>query len=134
MTRPPRWRRSGPSSSRGRDERGGASVLMAGIMGVVVTLGAAATLVAGYLVAHHQARSAADLAALSGAVAYADGRDACDQARRTARQNGVRMVRCDRVGDDIDFVVTVLTAVEVRSRVPGLPRRVDAEAHAGQVE
>ena len=45
-------------------------------------------MVAGYLVSHHQARSAADLAALSGAAAYARGEDACDQARRTARQNG----------------------------------------------
>lgn len=107
---------------------------MVGIMSVVVTLAAAATLVAGYLVAHHSARSAADLAALSGAAAYAGGQDACDQARRTARQNGARVVRCDRVGDEIDFVVTVRTVVEVRSRVPGLPRRVEAEAHAGEVE
>ena len=132
MTGPARSRQSGPP--RSRDERGGASVLMAGIMGVVVTLAAAATLVAGYLVAHHQARSAADLAALSGAVAYAGGHDACDQARRTARQNGARVTRCDRVGDAVDFVVTVRTVVEVSSRVPGLPRRVEAEAHAGQVE
>ena len=78
--------------------------------------------------------SAADLAALSGAAAYAAGRDACDQARRTALQNSARVVRCDRVGDEVDFVVTVRTVVEVRSRVPGLPRRVEAEANAGRVE
>lgn len=107
---------------------------MAGIMGVVVTLASVAMLVAGYLVAHHSARAAADLAALSGAAAYAGGADACDQARRTARQNGARVIRCERVGDEVDFVVTVRTAVEVRSRVPGLPRRVEAQAHAGQLE
>ena len=117
----------------GRDERGSGTVLMAAIMAVVVTLGAAATVVAGYLVSHHQARAAADLAALSGAAAYAEGEDACDQARRAARQNGAMATRCDRVGDEVDFVVTVRVVVEVRVRSPGLPRQVEAEAHAGRV-
>jgi secretion/DNA translocation related TadE-like protein len=114
-------------------ERGSATVLMAAIMGVVVTLGAAAMVVAGYLVAHHQARSAADLAALSGAAAYTSGADACDQARRISRQNRAKLTSCTRVGDEIDFVVTVRTTVSVRTVLPGLPRSVDAEAHAGQV-
>ena len=115
------------------EERGSASVLMAAIMGVVVALGGAAMLIAGYLVAHHRARAAADLAALSGAVARARGDDACDRARRIAPQNGARVTSCTRVGDDIDFVVTVRTAVPVRSRLPGLPPTVEAEAHAGRV-
>ena len=115
-------------------ERGSATVLMAAIMGVVVTLGAAAMVIAGYLVGHHRARSAADLAALSGAVAHARGEDACDQARRIAPQNGAKVTSCARVGDDIDFVITVRTTVPVRSRLPGLPRRVEAEAHAGRLD
>jgi secretion/DNA translocation related TadE-like protein len=106
---------------------------MSAIMGVVVALGAAAMVVAGYLVGHHRARAAADLAALSGAVAHAGGENACDQARRIAPQNGARVINCTQVGDDIDFVVTVRTAVPVRSRLPGLPRTVEAEAHAGRV-
>jgi secretion/DNA translocation related TadE-like protein len=114
-------------------EHGSATVLMAAIMGVVVTLGAAAMVIAGYLVGHHRARSAADLAALSGAVAHSRGEDACDGARRIARQNGARVTGCTRVGDEVDFVVTVRTAVPVRSRLPGLPRAVEAEAHAGRV-
>lgn len=116
-----------------RDQRGSASVLMMAVMGVVVTLAAAAILIAGYLVAHHRARSAADLAALSGAAAYARGAEACDQAKATARQNGARVTRCDRVGDEVDHVVTVRVVVEVATRWPGLPRRVEAEAHAGRV-
>ena len=116
-----------------RDQRGSGTVLMAGVMAVVVTLGGTATVVAGYLVSHHQARSAADLAALSGAAAYARGEDACDQARRTARQNGASTERCNRVGDEVDFVVTVRVVVEVRVRSPGLPRQVEAVAHAGRV-
>lgn len=114
-------------------ERGSATVLMAAIMGVVVTLGAAAMVVAGYLVAHHQARSAADLAALSGAAAYSRGADACNHARRVSRQNGAELTSCTRVGDEVDFVVTARTTVPVRIGLPGLPRNVEAEAHAGRV-
>jgi secretion/DNA translocation related TadE-like protein len=106
---------------------------MAAIMGVVVALCAAAMVIAGYLVGHHRARAAADLAALSGAVAHVRGEDACEQARRIAPQNGARVTGCTRVGDNVDFVVTVRTAVPVGSRLPGLPRTVEAEAHAGRV-
>ena len=120
--------------SRGRpDQRGSGTVLMAAIMSVVIALGATATVVAGYLASHHQARSAADLAALSGAAAYAQGGDACAEARRTARRNSARVSRCDQVGDPTDFVVTVRVVVEIRVRSPGLPPRVEAEAHAGRV-
>ena len=114
-------------------ERGSATVLMAAVMGVVVTLGAAAMVIAGYLVGHHRARSAADLAALSGAAAHARGDDACDHARRIAPQNRAEVAACTRVGDDIDFVITVRTTVPVRSRLPGLPRSVEGEAHAGRL-
>jgi secretion/DNA translocation related TadE-like protein len=103
------------------------------LWGVVATLGVVAMVIAGYLVGHHQARSAADLAALSGAAAYSRGEDACDQARRVARQNGAKVVNCTQVGDEIDFVVTVRTAVPIHTRLPGLPRIVEAEAHAGRV-
>ena len=122
-----------PAGAGARGERGSGTVLMGAIMSVVVALAATATVVAGYLVSHHRARSAADLAALSGAAAYARGDDPCDQARRTARRNGARVTRCEQVGDPVDFVVTVRVVVEVRLRSPGLPRRVDGEAHAGRV-
>ena len=121
------------SSAARRGDRGSGTVLMAAVMAVVVTLGAAATVVAGYLASHHRARSAADLAALSGAAAYAGGEDACAEARRTARRNGAQVTRCDQVGDPVDFVVTVRVVVEVRVRSPGLPRKVEAEAHAGRL-
>jgi secretion/DNA translocation related TadE-like protein len=114
-------------------EQGSATVLMAAVMGVVVTLSAVAMVIAGYLAGHHRARAAADLSALSGAAAHLNGEDACDQARRIARQNGAKVTGCAQVGDDIDFVVTVRTAVPVRSTLPGLPPSVEAEAHAGRV-
>jgi secretion/DNA translocation related TadE-like protein len=116
-----------------RSELGSASVLMAGIIGVVVALSSAVLIIAGYAVGYHRARAAADLSALSGAAAYQEGRDACAQATQTSRQNGTRVEHCDVIGDDIDFVVTVRVAVLTRTRIPHLPRTVKAEAHAGPV-
>jgi len=106
---------------------------MAGVLGVVLVLSGAAMVVAGYAISAHRARSAADLAAVSGAAAAALGEDGCHQAGRTAARNGARVLSCDRVGDQIDFVVTVRVAVAVRRPLPGLPRRTEAEAHAGSV-
>jgi secretion/DNA translocation related TadE-like protein len=106
---------------------------MAAVMGVVVTVSGAAMVIAGYLVGHHRARSAADLAALSGAAAHVRGEDVCGEASRIARQNRAKVVRCSWVGDQIDFVVTVRTSVSTPSRLPGLPPTVEGEAHAGRL-
>ncbi len=126
-------RATGDVGGRKQDERGSGSILMAGVMGVVVALSCVAMMVGGYLLAHHRARSAADLAALSAAVGYQRGRDACPEARRLAERNGAVLADCDQVGDQIDFVVTVVVRIPVRSVLPGLPAWVSAEAHAGPV-
>ena len=115
------------------DQRGGASILMAGVMGVVVTISCVAMMISGYLLGYHRARAAADLAALSGAVAYQQGGNGCAEARRLAVANGARLADCDQVGDQVEFVITVRVAVAVELRVPGLPRTIAAEAHAGPV-
>jgi secretion/DNA translocation related TadE-like protein len=120
-------------SSSGRDERGSATFLMVGVMAVVVLLSGAALLVAGYALGNHRARAAADLSALSAAAAFERAGDGCAQARRTARANGARVTHCDRAGDEVDFVVTVQVAVSVRTRVPGLPTVIAAEANAEPV-
>jgi len=119
--------------NRMRCERGSASVLMTGIVGVVVALSSAAVIIAGYAVGYHRARAAADLSALSGAAAFQQGRDPCAQAGQTARRNGARVDHCDLVGDAVDFVVTVQVSVLPRTRIPQLPKAVTAEAHAGPV-
>lgn len=115
----------------GRGERGSASVLVAGLTGVLVLLTGAALVVAGYAVAYHRVRAAADLAAVSAAAAFVQGHDPCAQAGRTARDHRARVVHCEQVGDQIDYVVSVEVEVEVRTRVRGLPRRVGARAAAG---
>jgi secretion/DNA translocation related TadE-like protein len=117
----------------GAAARGSGTVLMAGVMGVVGVLFVVALLVAGYLVAAHRARGAADLAALSGAGRYQQGGDPCAAAGRTAAANGARVTSCDRVGDRVGFVVSVTVVVDVRALLPGLPRTVAARAHAGPV-
>jgi secretion/DNA translocation related TadE-like protein len=123
---------SGPPGAR-RDGRGSASVLVAGLLGVLLVLSGAALVVGGFALAHHRARAAADLAAVSGATVFGQGADACEQARRSARDNGAEVLSCEQTGDQIDYVVTVRVAVGVRIRVPGLPDRVEARAHAGSV-
>jgi secretion/DNA translocation related TadE-like protein len=119
------------SCRQGRGERGSASILMAGLMGVVVLLWGAAMLVAGYQLAYHRVRAAADLTAVSAAAAFANGADACEQARRSAPENGGRLLACHQVGDQFDYVVAVHVEIRVRSRIGRLPRAVRAWAYAG---
>ena len=116
-----------------RSERGSATALMAGIMGVVVVLSGAGLVIAAYAIGYHRARAAADHSALSGGAAFQQDRQPCDQAALTARQNGARVVHCSQVGDAVDFVVTVRVSVVAATRVPHMPRTIAAEAHAGPV-
>lgn len=112
-------------------ERGVGTMLMIGVMAVMLALSLAGVCIAGYWLAAQRARTAADLAALSGATAYAAGRDACAAARGNAWHNNAAVARCDQVGDAIDFVVMVEAEVRVDVQVPGLPRKVRALAYAG---
>jgi secretion/DNA translocation related TadE-like protein len=104
---------------------------MVGVMTVLLMFGLMAMCVAGYLVAGHRARSAADLAALSGASAFAAGRDACGAARENALKNDARVLSCQQVGDLVDYVVTVRIEVRVQARIAGLPTTLEVVAHAG---
>lgn len=134
MNRSPRRRGSTqPSWLPRRDERGSGTMLMVGAMIVITVLAFVGTTVAGYAVAVHQARAAADLAALSGAVARSDGTDGCAAAKAIARANRATMTDCDVVGDQLDFVITVQVRQDVPPLMPGLPRSVAAKAHAGPV-
>jgi len=79
-------------------------------MCAVVT--AAAVVVAGLALAtmaRHRAESAADLAALAGAVAGSASADPCSQARRAAEANGARLVSCTVSGAEVEVVTSVET-------------------------
>lgn len=117
-----------------RDERGGGTMLMVGACAAVMMLAYAAMLISGYVIAGHRARAAADLAALSGATTASQGGDPCAAARANAAAHRARVVACERVGDQIDFVVTVTASVTVTLTAPGLPTTVSSVAYAGSEE
>jgi secretion/DNA translocation related TadE-like protein len=109
-------------------------MLMIGVCVVVMMFGYTAMIICGYAIAGHRARSAADLAALSGATTAAQGGDPCASARRNARAHLARVSSCERIGDQIDYVVTVTATVSTVLHTPGLPREVSATAYAGSEE
>lgn len=115
-------------------ERGAATLAVAGALLMLLVLTGAAAVVAGYLVATHRARGAADLAAVSAAGRHAAGLPGCPVAHQLATVHGATLRRCTEVGDGIDFVVSVEVAVEVAVPAPGLPTRITARAHAGRVQ
>jgi secretion/DNA translocation related TadE-like protein len=83
--------------------------------------------VAGLLVGHRQAASAADLAALAGAAAVQRGEPACGAARHIVEENHASLVGCSERDQTVD--------VEVAVRMPGLfgALALRARARAGPV-
>lgn len=110
----------------GRQERGSGTalaalvVLLAAVM-LMVLLGVGVG-----VAALHRARNAADLAALAGAVALADGTPACDAAAVVATRNGAGLAGC--VVEE--GTVTVVASVELGGRARYLPQRVEAQGTA----
>jgi secretion/DNA translocation related TadE-like protein len=113
------------------DQLGSGSILMIGVMGALSLFGLGVMCMATYLAAVHHVRGAADLAALSGAVAVQAGEDGCEAATRMAHANETSLLTCDRVGDAVDFVISVRVAGRVGLNVPGLPAKIIGFAHAG---
>lgn len=116
--------------ARGVKERGSGSMLMIGVIGALWLFGLGVMCMATYLAAIHHVRGAADLAALSGAVAVQAGEDGCAVSRRVALANETSLLTCDRVGDAVDFVISVKVVGSVRLHVPGLPAKIVGLAHA----
>ena len=113
------------------DQLGGGSILMIGVMGALSLFGLGVMCMATYLAAVHHVRGAADLAALSGAVAVQAGEDGCAASKRVALANETSLLTCARVGDAVDFVISVKVVGSVRLHVPGLPAKIVGFAHAG---
>lgn len=74
---------------------------------------------------HHQAASAADLAALAGSRAASGGDNGCAAARDMARRNGARLMRCR-----MDFDVATVTARRDTGRWWGRIWRFEVDARA----
>lgn len=109
-----------------RDERGMVTSMVVVLATTLVVLTVAALAGGRVLVAQRRAASAADLAALAGAVAVQQGEAACDAVRRTVSRHGSRLQRCEVTGDHVR--VTVIREVGL---VAGRRVRVAAQAHAG---
>ena len=115
-----------------RDDRGSSTVLVLGLVAVLLTTTVAALAVLSAVRAAHQARSAAGLASLAGAVVHqevSDASAACAEASRIALRHDVEMLTCE-VG--AGGVVTVTTSATITHRLGGVgPERAEGRARAG---
>jgi secretion/DNA translocation related TadE-like protein len=87
-----------------RDEAGGVALFAVACAGVLLLLGAALGMVAAVVVAHRQAQSAADLAALAGA---GESGASCERATAVAAANGAELTACEVLGRDVLVTVQV---------------------------
>lgn len=112
-------------------DAGAGTVLTAIGMLVVLAVTILGLWIASWVDAVHQARHAADLAALAAAAARVGGRDPCPAAERTAEANQGRLVGCTVQGSVAAFQVRVRVTVLLTPSAPGGPSVVGADAVAG---
>jgi secretion/DNA translocation related TadE-like protein len=112
-----------------RGERGGATVLVVAMAGVLMFVMVGLAAAGGLVTAQRQAQAAADLAALAGASALAavsGPADACAAADRVAGANEAALDACTPAGRTVTVTVSVSGP-----DVPWRDVRVTAEARAG---
>lgn len=110
----------------GAEERGAATAYVAVVVGVVLLLGCVLAVVAAVVVDLRRAQSAADLAALAGAVALGTGEDPCAAAGAVAAANGAALTSCTPSGRELTLEVRV-----AGPRWLGLAADPTARARAG---
>ncbi|PIE21028.1 MAG: hypothetical protein CSA64_03930 [Arachnia propionica] len=103
------------------DEAGAGTLLSAAAAVIIVMCGGLLLLAGGLLTQLQQTQNAADLTALAGAAALAEGNDACSAARAAAQHNSAELVACQVHQAPGSFVV----AVRVERRLP--PNRLLAD-------
>nr|WP_088979496.1 Rv3654c family TadE-like protein [Micromonospora coxensis] len=116
-------------ADRCRPDRGGATVCLLVVGLVFVLVGVFGAAIGSARVARHQARAAADFAALAAAgLALRGDAAACGAADDLAAANGARLTGCRL--DGLDALVTVQVPV---TPLPGFHRAATATARAGPV-
>ncbi len=103
----------------GRRDRGSASVLTLVMASVLLATAVGAGIIGGAFVAHRQAAAAADLAALTGAVALQRGEDPCAAAVRVAARNQAQVTRCAVTGAEVQLSVAVRPRSPILTAVLG---------------
>ncbi|WP_436493317.1 Rv3654c family TadE-like protein [Actinokineospora sp. HUAS TT18] len=108
VSRPRRSRAKVPPDSTVCADGGFATVWAAGVISALATLLSLVLVLATVVVARHRAASAADLAALAGAVHALDGEPlACERARWVADRMSAELVACDVRGWEVTVRVAV---------------------------
>jgi secretion/DNA translocation related TadE-like protein len=115
-------------------ERGAGTVLVLGVVAATLSLAAVMAVIGQAFVARHRAAAAADLAALSGATAAAngDGGRACGRAAAVAAANGARLVSCAETPDGVVSVVAAVARPPILISVVAVTARARA-GPAGRV-
>ncbi len=88
-------------------ERGSGTVFVLVLMMLLVFTAGGAALIGAAVGVRHQAETAADLAALSGASALVRGLSPCPAAARVAHANGASLAACRVTGGLVDVSVAV---------------------------
>lgn len=110
-----------------RDEAGAGTVLGLAMVGLLLFVAVAVSGAVAIVARHRVAQTAADLAALAGAGALQEGRDACTSAAALARRNHARLTGCRISGWQVE--VTVVS----QARVWGRGQELAARGRAGPV-
>ena len=110
---------------RSRDDRGAASAMSLGLVGLLVLVSAICLGTVAIVLAHRRAQVAADLASLAGASALQRGVDPCVAATMTAHRNAAAVTSCLVEGT----TVLVATSVTLPPVLGG--DEVSARARAG---
>ena len=114
-----------------RDERGVGTLLTVGVCLALVTVAWGAAVALAWFALARQVSGAADLAALAGAAALAEGDDACAASREAAVRNSVILAGCDVRSVGGGFVVEVAVTAPLRPALPMAPAQVRRMAAAG---
>ena len=110
-------------------DRGAGTILVLALGLLLIAAGVAGAAVGSVRVGRHEARTAADLGALAGAVRVIEGPPAaCARAAQLVAANDAALTSCDVSGPEIVIYVEVVV-----TPLPGLTRRARAGARAGPV-
>jgi secretion/DNA translocation related TadE-like protein len=110
-------------------DRGAGTIFVLALGLLLIAAGVAGAAMGGARVGRHEARTAADLGALAGAVRVADGSaTACERAGSLVAANDATLTSCEVHGMEIVIYVEVVV-----TPLPGLTRRAGAGARAGPV-
>lgn len=84
-----------------RNQDGNATVLGAGIMAALSAVLLCCVVIANSVLDQHTAQNAADLSAIAGATAAAQGLNACEESQKIAALNGAVLIDCTNIYEDV---------------------------------